>query len=168
MQNKITTLRQVTNPLKSGTVEMLGPILTNQNSIHEEIKNLLKSENVCYTSVQNLLSCSLLTKNIKIQIYRTKILPVASYGCETFLFNVRLREERKLRVYENRVLRRIIGPQRNEVTMKSKELHNEELHEFYSPNIIRVIKSTQIRGKCDVARMGRTEAHTVIWLGDLS
>jgi len=61
----------------------LGTTLTNQNSIQEEIKSRLKSGNVCYHSVQNLLSSSLLSKNLKIKIYRTIILPVVLYGCET-------------------------------------------------------------------------------------
>jgi len=92
----------------------LGTTLTNQNSILEEIKSRLSSENACYYSVQNFLSSRLLSKNIKIKIYRTIILPVVLYGCETWLLT--LREERKLRVFENMVLRRIFGPRRDEVT----------------------------------------------------
>jgi len=91
----------------------LGTTLTNQNSIQEEIKNMLKSGYACYHSVQNLLSSSLLSKNLKIKIYRTIILPVVLYGCETWLLT--LREEQRLRVLEKRVLRRIFGPQRDEV-----------------------------------------------------
>jgi hypothetical protein len=87
----------------------LGTTLTNQNSIQEEIKSRLKSGNACYHSVQNLLSSSLLSKNLKIKIYRTIILPVVLYGCETW--SLTLREERRLRVFENRVLRRIFGPE---------------------------------------------------------
>ena len=83
----------------------LGTTLTNQNSIQEEIKSRLKLGNACYHSVQNLLSSSLLSKNLKIKIYRTIILPVVLYGCETW--SVTLREERGLRVFETRVWRRI-------------------------------------------------------------
>jgi len=90
----------------------LGTTLTNQNSIQEEIKNRLRSKNACYHLVQNLLSFSLLSKNLKIKTYRTIILPVVLYGCETWLLT--LREKRRLRVYENRVLRRIFGPKRDE------------------------------------------------------
>ena len=90
-----------------------GTILTNQNSIPEEIKSRLKSGNACYLSVQNLLSSSLLSKNLKIKIYRTIILPVVLYGCETW--SLTLREEPKLRMFENMVLRVIFGPKRNEV-----------------------------------------------------
>ena len=85
----------------------LGTTLTNQNSIQEEIKSRLKSGNACYHSVQNLLSSSLLSKNLKIKIYRTIILPVVLYGYETR--SLTLREERRLRVFGNRVLRRILG-----------------------------------------------------------
>ena len=85
----------------------LGTTSTNQNSIPEEIKSILRSGNACYHSVQNLLSSRLLSKTLKIKIYRTTILPVVLYGCETW--SLTLREERKLRVFENMVLRRIFG-----------------------------------------------------------
>ena len=80
----------------------------------EEIKSRLKSGNACYHSVQNILSSSLLSKNLKIKIYRTIILPVVLYGCETW--SLTLREKRKLRMFEKRVLRRIFGSKRDEVT----------------------------------------------------
>ena len=78
---------------------MLSINIMNQNSIQEEIKSRLKSWNACYYSVLNLLSSSLLSKNLKITIYRPIILPVVLYGCETWSFT--LREERRLRVFEN-------------------------------------------------------------------
>ena len=90
--------------------------------------------------MQNLLSFSLLTKNLKIKIYRTIILPFVLYGCE--IWSLTLREERRLRVFENRALRKIFGPKRDEVTRKWRKLHSEELNDLYcSPNIVRVIKS---------------------------
>jgi len=92
----------------------LGTTLTNQNYIAKEIKSRLRSGNACYHSAQNLLSSRLLSKNLKIKIYRTIILPVVLYGCETW--SLTLREERKLRVFENMVLRRIFGTRRDEVT----------------------------------------------------
>jgi len=78
----------------------LGTTLTNKNSIQEEIKSRLKLGNACYYSVQNLLSSRLLSKTLKIKIYRTIILPVVLYGCETW--SLTLREERRVWVFENR------------------------------------------------------------------
>ena len=105
--------------------ECSGTTLTNQNSIQEEIKSRLKSGNACYHSVQNLLSSSLLSKNLKIKTYRTIILSVVLYGCKTW--SLTLREERRLRVFENKVLRRMFGPKRDEVTGEWRKLHNEDL-----------------------------------------
>ena len=92
-------------------LKYLGTTVTNQNYIAEEIKSRLMSGNACYHSVQNILSFRLLSKNLKNRIV---ILPVVLYGCETW--SLTLWEERKLRVFENRVLRRIFGPRRDEVT----------------------------------------------------
>jgi len=79
----------------------LGKNLTNQNSIAEENKRRLKSGNACYHSFQNLLSSRLLSKNFKVKIFRTIILPAALYGCETW--SLTLRDEMNMRVFENRV-----------------------------------------------------------------
>jgi hypothetical protein len=92
----------------------LGIKTTNQNLIQEEMKRRLTSGNACYHSVQTLLSSCLLSKNLKIALYKTIILPVVLYGCETW--SLTLREECRLRVFENMVLRRIFGPKRDEVT----------------------------------------------------
>jgi hypothetical protein len=82
----------------------------------------------------------LLSKHLKIKIYRTIILPVILYGCETWPLT--LREERRLRAFENRVLRKVFGPKRDEVTGEWRKLHNKELNDLYSsPNIVRVVKS---------------------------
>ena len=103
--------------------------------------------------VQNILSSSLLSKNLKIKIHRTIILPVVLYGCETW--SLTLREERRLRVFENRVLRRVFGDKRDEVTGEWRKLHNEELNDLYcSPNIVRVIQSRRMRWAGHVARIG--------------
>jgi hypothetical protein len=145
----------------------LGRTLTTGNSIHEVIKSRMKSGNACYLSVQNLLSSSLLSKNIKVKVYRTIIVPVVLYGCETW--SLPLREEQRLRVFENRVLRRIFGPKRAQVTGKWRRLHNEELNALYSsPNIIWVIKSTRMRWAGHIPRMGKSEVHTGFWWGYLS
>jgi hypothetical protein len=101
----------------------------------------------------NLLSSRLLSKNLKIIIYRTLILPVVLYGCESW--SLTLKEERRFRVFENGVLRRIFGPKRDEVTEEWRKLHNEELNGLYSlPNIVRVIKSRRLRWAGHVARVG--------------
>jgi len=136
-----------------GQLRYLETALTNQNYIQEEIKNRLKSDNACYHSVQNLLSSSWLSKILKTKIYRAIILPVVLYGCETW--SLILREERRLRVFENRVLRRIYGPKRDDVTGEWRKLHNEELNDLYcSSNIVQVIKSRRIRWAGYAACMG--------------
>jgi hypothetical protein len=92
-------------------------------------------------------------KRLKIKIYRTIILPVVLNGCETL--SLTLREERRLRVCENRAFRRIFGPQRDEVTREWRKLHIEELNDLYSsPNIVRVIKLRKFRWASRVARIG--------------
>jgi hypothetical protein len=89
----------------------------------------------------------LLSKNLKIKIFRTIILPVVLYGCETWSLTVR--EERGLRVFENRVLREIFGPGRDEVTGEWRKLHNKEHNDLYfSPYIVRVIKSNEMGMAC--------------------
>jgi hypothetical protein len=108
------------------------------------------------------LSSRLLSKNLKIKIYRTIILPVVLYGCETW--SLTLREERRLRVFENSVLRRVFGPKRDEVTGEWRKLHNEELNGMYcSSNIVRGIKSRRMRWTGHVARMGeRKDIYSVL------
>ena len=96
----------------------------------------------------------MLSKKLKIKIYRTVILPVVLYGCETW--SLTLREERRLTVFENRVLRRVFGPKRDEVTEEWRKLHSEELSDLYLlPNIVRVVKSRRMRWARHVARMGQ-------------
>ena len=132
----------------------LGRTLTNQNSIQEEIKSRLKSGNACYHLVQNLLSSNLLSKNIKIKIHRSIILPVVLFGCETW--SLTLREDYRLKFFEHTVLRRIFGPMRYEVKGEWRKLHNEELNDlFSSPNIVCVIKSSRMRWAGNVAHMGK-------------
>ena len=109
--------------------KFLETTLTNQNSFQEEVKSRLNSGNACYYSEQNLLSSSLLPKKLKIKIYRTIILPVVAYGCETW--SLTWREERRLRVFENRVLRRVFGPKRVEVTGEWRKLHIDLLNDLY-------------------------------------
>jgi len=112
------------------------------------------------------LSSILLSKKIKIKIYRTIFLPAVLCGCETW--SLTLREESRLRVFENRVLRRIFAPKRDEVTGEWRKRHNKELNDVYSsPNIVRVIKSRRMRWAGHVARVGRGEAYTGFSWGNL-
>jgi hypothetical protein len=130
-----------------------GTTVRNQNLIQEEIKRRLNSGNACYRSVQNLLSSRLLSKNVNIRIYKTIFFSVVLYGCATL--SLTLREEHRLRVFENRVLRRIFGPRRDEVTGGWRKLNNEELRDLYfSPGILRTIKSRRMRWAEHVALIG--------------
>ncbi|KAJ4434747.1 hypothetical protein ANN_23316 [Periplaneta americana] len=111
--------------------------------------------NACYYSVEKLLLSSLLSKNLKVRIYKTVILPVVLYGCETWTLT--LKEEQRLRVFANKVLRKIFGAKWDEVTGEWRTLHNAELHALYSsPDIIRNIKSRRLRWAGHVARMGES------------
>jgi hypothetical protein len=122
----------------------LETILTDQNCMNKEIKSRLNSGNACYHWVQSLLSSRLLSRNVKVKKYKIIILPVVLYRCETW--SLTLRKEHRLRVFESRVIRRIFGPKRSEVTVEFRKLHNEEFHILYSsPNIIRQIESRRMR-----------------------
>jgi hypothetical protein len=96
------------------------------------------------TILFRVLSSHLLSKNLQIKTHKTIILPVVLYGCETWFLT--LREERRLRVPENRIQRRIFGPKKEEVVGSWRRLHTKELHNLYTlPNIIRVIKSRSVK-----------------------
>jgi hypothetical protein len=102
------------------------------------------------------LSSRLLSRNVKVKINKTIILPVVLYGCETW--SLMLREEHRLRVFENRVLRRIFGPKRDEVTGEWRKFHNEELHNLYpSPDIIMQVKvkANEVGGTCSTHGRGQ-------------
>jgi hypothetical protein len=116
----------------------------NENLIQEEMTRL-NSDNACYQSVQSILF-SRLSKNIKIILYKIVILP----------WSLTLREKHStLRVFENRVLRRIFGPKRDGVTGGQRKLHNMQLHNF-SPSVIRMIKPRRMRWARNVAQIGET------------
>jgi hypothetical protein len=97
--------------------------------MHEEMKSRLNFGNACYHSVQILLSSHLLSRILKVKRYRTIILPVVLYGCE--ICSLTLREEFRLKVFENRVLRRIFGPKKDEVTGEWRKFRSGELHNLY-------------------------------------
>jgi hypothetical protein len=106
----------------------------------------------------------LLSKNLKIRIYKNIILPVVLYGCEAS--SLTFREEHRLGVFENRVLRRIFGPKRDEVTGEWRKLHNEEFHDLCSsPTIIRIIKARRMRCAGHVARMGKKRNAYLLLVG---
>jgi hypothetical protein len=128
-------------------LKYLGTTVTKNNSIQEEIKRRLNS-------VQNLLSSRLPLKNIKIRIYKTIILPVVLYRCESS--SVILREKHRLKVFEKRVLRRTFGLKGDEMTGGWRNRHNEELHNLYSsPSTVRKTKTRRMRWTVHVARMGK-------------
>ncbi|KAJ4426471.1 hypothetical protein ANN_27285 [Periplaneta americana] len=144
-------MSRVQNIVRNGTIKVgdlsfeevekfkrLGATVTDINDTREEIKRRINMGNACYYSVEKLLSSSLLSKNLEVRIYKTVILPVVLYGCETWTLT--LKEEQRLRVFENKVLRKIFGAKRDEVTEEWRKLHNAELHALYpSPDIIRNI-----------------------------
>jgi hypothetical protein len=130
---------------------MYGNNLNETNYIQEETKSRMTTGNVDH-SEENILSSGLLSKNMKIKTYKIIILRVLLYGCETW--SLKLKDKRRLRVFENRALRRIFGPKRDEVTREWRKLHNEELNDLYpSPSIFRVIK----------LRIMSWEGHIVLW-----
>jgi hypothetical protein len=142
----------------------LGTVLTDQDGMHREIKSRLNLGNACYDSVQSVLSSRLLSVNIKVKVCKTIIPPVVLYGWETW--SLTLREEHRLRVSENRMLRRIFGPKRDEVTGEWRRLHSGELYNLYlSPDIIRQIKSRRMRWAGHVARVGegRNMYRLLVW-----
>jgi hypothetical protein len=136
--------------------------MLNRNLIQEEIKRRLNSGNAWDHSVENLLSSRLLSKNMKIITYRIIILPTVLYGCETCPLT--LSEEHRLRVFQKRVLRKLFGSKRNEVTGGWEKLHNELLHKFYySPIIIRMIESRRMRWIERAVRIGeKTNAYRIL------
>jgi len=141
-----------------------GTTLTNRNSIQEQITSRVKSGNVCFHSVHYLLSSSLLSKNLKFNTYRTIILPVVLYGCETWLLT--LGEECRMRVLENRMLRRIFGPKRDKVKGEWRTQYNEELNDLYfSPRIVQVIKLTRMKWAGHAGHMVEKRAIYRVFVG---
>ena len=146
-QNVIQNQNIIIGNLSFENVEQfryLGVTVTNTNDIREEIK--------CRINMEKILSSRLLSKKLKVKTYKTIILPVVLYGCETW--SLTLRGEQRLRVFENKVLKKIFGSKRDEITGEGRKLHNAELHALYSsPNIIRNLNSRGLRLAGHVARM---------------
>ncbi|KAJ4446523.1 hypothetical protein ANN_13219 [Periplaneta americana] len=136
------------------------------NDTRGEIKRRINMGNACYYSVEKLLSSSLLPKMLIVRIKKktVTILPVVLYGCETWTLT--LTEEQRLRVFENKVLSKIFGAKRDEVTGEWRKLNNAELHALYSsPNIIRNTKSRRLRWAGHVAPRfpDLTPLHFFVW-----
>ncbi|KAJ4441834.1 hypothetical protein ANN_11693 [Periplaneta americana] len=147
-----------------GKFKYLGPTVLNINDTREESKRRINMGNACYYSVEKLLSSSLLSKKLKVRIYKTIILPVVLHDCETWTLT--LREEQRLRMFENKVLRKIFGAKRDEVTGEWRKLHNAKLHTLYSsPDIIRNIKFRRLRWAGHVARMGESRNAYIVLVG---
>jgi hypothetical protein len=114
-----------------------GMTITDQNCIQEEVKSRLNMGNTCYHSVLNLLSSRLLSRNLTIKIRKNYNFIFCFVWCETYSSTPK--EVHRLRVFVNRVLRKIFGPKSEEVVGGWRRLHNEELHNYTSPSIIRVM-----------------------------
>jgi hypothetical protein len=143
-------------------VTYLGTTVTNQNLIQEEIKSRFGSGNAGYHSVQNVLSSHLLSKNVTIRTYKIIILPLVLYRRETW--SLTLSGEHRLRVFGNKMLRKIFGSKRDEVIGGWRKLHNEELHDLYSsPDIFRKMKSRRMRWTGHVARIGKRGTFIGFW-----
>ena len=137
---------------------------TNRNEVHKEIKHTLNSGNACYYALQGLLLSHLLSKNIKLKICKKVFLPVILYGCETWTLT--LREEKRLQIFENKVLRKIFGTRRDDQTGECIRLHNGELHDLYGkPNIIRIVESRRLRWAGHLTRMGNERGARKLLVG---
>ena len=123
----------------------LGETVTNTNDIREEIKPRINKRSACYYSLEKILSPRLLSKKLKVNTFKTIIRPIILYTGKTW--SLTLREEHRLRVFENKVLRKISEAKRDEMTGEWRKLHNAELRALYSsPNvIIRNLKSRRLR-----------------------
>jgi len=142
----------------------VGELLSGQDVHSLQLKSYLHSAPQKF--MQNFLSSSLLSKNIKIKICRNLILPVVLYGCEIWPLTVK--EVQKLRVLESTVLRRMFGPKRDKVTGEWRRLHNEEVNDLhFLLNIIQVIKSVRMRWSEQVVWWGREEVNTGLCWGIL-
>jgi hypothetical protein len=140
---------------KVSIFKYLGGLLEDRKDmgIGAEIKQRLNSGNACFYALNKLLKSRDLSRNTKLRIYKTIILPVVLYGCETWALT--RQQENRFRVFENKILRKIFGAKRDEETGEYRRLHNQELEELFdSPSIIRVMKARRTRWAGHVARMG--------------
>ena len=137
---------------KCGKVQISRSNSNRYKYMREEIKLRINMGNACYYSLEKILSPRLLSKKLKVKTFKTIILPVVLYICETW--SLSLREEHRLRVFENKVLRKIFGAKKHETTREWRKLDKAELHALYSSrNIIRSLKSRRLRWAGYVASM---------------
>ena len=126
--------------------------------------------NACSSALESrwdgkILSSHQLSKKLKVTTYKSTILPVELYGCETW--SLILREEHRLRVFENNVLRKIFGAKRDAITGEWRKLHNAELRALYSsPNTLRNLKSRRLRWAGHVARMEQSRNAYRVLVGE--
>jgi len=131
--------------------------ISNPYSIYVEINSRLKLGNTCYHLEQNLFSSMSVYKNIKNTIQRIIILPVLLFCCETWFLTLRM--EQRLSFFESRILGKIFGPERDEVTWERKGLFDKEIYDLYSsPNVIWVTKSRRMRRAGAHSTYGKQES----------
>jgi hypothetical protein len=135
------------------TFKYMGTAVTNQNSIREQIKCRLNSGNSCYLSVQNLLTSRLLYKNVNIKIYKTNILPVVLYWCETWPLTSR--EEHRLKIFVSRVPR-IFQTKRHTIVWVWRKLHNEEVTTLISGTPCQIQLEWSSQGRWDAGNVAHT------------
>jgi len=138
---------------KGNKFKYLGAYVTNKNEVTEEMKSRLVSGNAFFYSVKKLLTSRLISRKLKLKIYKTVILSIILYGCESW--STTLADEHTLRVFENKVLRKIYGPKREEMTGEWRRLHNEVLHGLYdSPEVVKTteIKTSKVGRPCGQGR----------------
>ena len=136
----------------------LGTTLTNQNSFRKKLRTVWIQGTLAYHSVQSLLSSSLLSKNLKNKIYRNIILPFVLYGFKTW--SLTFWKEHRLRVFKNRMLRRIFGPKKDKVRGEWRKLHNEELNDLYSSS--NIVYLSGFFNSC--RRLPETKRHSSLFL----
>lgn len=149
---------------RTSTFKYLGSLLNDQNNYETEINARISGANKAYFSLQEVLKKRSLSRNFKIRIYQSMIMPVVMYGCETLTF--RRTDEQKLHVFERKILRKIYGPVRDTQTGEWKIRNNHELTELYAQtDIIKRMKKRRLTWAGHVARMSKGRIPHDVFLG---